>query len=893
MFSNSTFEQNHPPHFLIYNTMKQFTQLLICVLTLLSSFVWGQNGFTSYPIPFLTSAKYAIKVDAQANKWICSFRGLIKFDGSNFTEYKPANSNIPSNFVWDVAFDASSNVWVATSAGLAKFDGATWNTFNVINSGLPNDTINTVFVNGTDIWAGTKQGLAKFDGSNWTVYTTSNSGLINNNVTAFNMDSNGDLWIGTNACLSVKSGSTWTNYDDSNSNLPSQKIHAIHFDNSQKWVSTGTNIFEFSNNLFLPFSSRYITGLNESNNTLSTDFVTSKTLSKGPQGGLLTNNMYEFVGADAHRYNSTFTGYCHTFESSTSLVWFVGVNTLYSFNYANYTGTTLLNEPQGFNTLDINNVKAAVSTMGDMHWNGSNSAYEVPKNSGRNTIFCSNFWIGGVDGGGQLHQAAMTYRQIGFDYWPGPLDTITGTTDTATVIAYNKVWKVDRLKIEEFQTMFANGSVQNGSYTVDPTILSWPAHGTGNFSRNLAPFVDVNADGNYNPLTDGDYPKIKGDQMCFWIFNDSRTHTETGGASLGIEVHASAYAFACPDAGVNDSANALNYTTLYNYKIFNRSSNNYQQGALGIMEDVDLGGPYDDYVGCNPADNYGFVFNGDSIDDNGGTGQLLYGTNPPMQSTVILNGPVSDLGDNIDNDNDGTIDEVGERSLMTSFLYYNNDGSTTGNPGGDQGMYAYLNSMWMDSTHVTYGGDGHLSSGINTNFMFDGVPSVSGWTEQSVGNAPSDRRFVMGTNHFEMPAGESFDFDFALVYTRDTTSAANYSIQSLYQKNKQDVLRIKQWYTGNNFPSCLDVTNSITNNSEMAISFMVYPNPASSDLTIAYKPETKNAVVEIFNSIGQQVKQIALVDENQQITIADLTNGLYILKLNDGKNSATQRFVKQ
>ncbi|MBK7183400.1 MAG: hypothetical protein IPH89_10910 [Bacteroidetes bacterium] len=45
------------------------------------------------------------------------------------------------------------------------------------------------------------------------------------------------------------------------------------------------------------------------------------------------------------------------------------------------------------------------------------------------------------------------------------------------------------------------------SYNVDPTILSWPAHGTGNFSRNLAPFVDVNADGNYNPLTGGDYPK--------------------------------------------------------------------------------------------------------------------------------------------------------------------------------------------------------------------------------------------------------------------------------------------------------------------------------------------------------------------------------------------------
>jgi hypothetical protein len=853
MLSNSTFEQNHPPYFLIYNTMKQFTQLLICVLTLLSGFVWGQNGFTSYPIPFLTSIKYAIKVDAQSNKWICSNRGLVKFDGSNFTEYNSTNSNIPSNRVWDVAFDASNNVWVATSAGLAKFDGTTWTTFNVINSGIPNDTINTVFVNGTDIWAGTKQGLAKFDGSNWIVYNTSNSGLLNNFISAINVDSNGDVWAGTNVGLSVKSGSTWTNYDDSNSNLPSQKIFAIHFDNTQKWVSTGTNIFEFSNNVLYPFTSKYNIGLVDANDVLIYGFASSKTLSKGPQGGLLTNNMYEFVGEDAHKYNSTFSGYCHTFESSTSLVWFANGNTLYSFNYVNHIGTTLLNEPQGFNTLDINNVKAAVSNMGDMHWNGSYSAYEVPKNSGRNTLFCSNFWIGGVDGGGQLHQAAMTYRQTGLDYWPGPLDTITGTTDTATVIAYNKVWKVDRLKIEEFQAMFANGSVQNGSYSVDPTILSWPAHGTGNFSRNLAPFVDVNADGIYNPLTDGDYPKIKGDQMCFWIFNDSRTHTETGGASLGIEVHASAYAFACPDATVNDSVNAINYTTLYNFKIFNRSQNDYRNAAIGIMEDVDLGGAYDDFVGCNPADNYGFVYNGYSIDGNGGTGQLVYGGNPPMQSTVILNGPVSDLGDNVDNDNDGAIDEVGERSLMTNFVYYFNDFGVQGNPSATTDFYNYLNGRWKDSTNFTYGGTAY-GGAVPTNFMFDGVPAVSGWNEVNAGNIPADRRLLMGSSHFGMTKGESVDFDFALVYTRDTTSAANYSIQSLYQKNKQDVLRIKQWYTGNNFPSCLDITNGITNNSEIAISFMVYPNPASSDLTIAYKPETKNAVVEIYNSIGQQVK---------------------------------------
>jgi hypothetical protein len=109
-------------------------------------------------------------------------------------------------------------------------------------------------------------------------------------------------------------------------------------------------------------------------------------------------------------------------------------------------------------------------------------------------------------------------------------------------------------------------------------------------------------------------------------------------------------------------------------------------------------------------------------------------------------------------------------------------------------------------------------------------------------------------------------------YMQQPIDSTNYT-NNKYIFNKNDLVGIQQW-------------NNIS-------SFAVFPNPASSDLTIAYKPETKNAVVEIYNSIGQQVKQIALVDENQQITIADLTNGLYILKLNDGKNSATQRFVKQ
>ena len=52
---------------------------------------------------------------------------------------------------------------------------------------------------------------------------------------------------------------------------------------------------------------------------------------------------------------------------------------------------TLVNPsfPQGFNTLDINMVNAGLLNRGDMHWDLSNTQYEVPKGSGRHGMFCS------------------------------------------------------------------------------------------------------------------------------------------------------------------------------------------------------------------------------------------------------------------------------------------------------------------------------------------------------------------------------------------------------------------------------------------------------------------------------------------------------------------------
>ncbi len=160
----------------------------------------------------------------------------------------------------------------------------------------------------------------------------------------------------------------------------------------------------------------------------------------------------------------------------------------YKFNETNYTmplGTININN---FKTLDVNNVKAGIANRGDMHWDAGgqgNAMYEVPKGSGKHSNFASALWIGGLDNGGQLHGAAQTYRHNGSDFWPGPLDTINATIDTATSLAYDKIWKVSYTDINNFITAFNSGSV-----VATPDMLTWPAHGSGNNSRNLAPFVD-------------------------------------------------------------------------------------------------------------------------------------------------------------------------------------------------------------------------------------------------------------------------------------------------------------------------------------------------------------------------------------------------------------------
>jgi hypothetical protein len=418
--------------------------------------------------------------------------------------------------------------------------------------------------------------------------------------------------------------------------------------------------------------------------------------------------------------------------------------------------------------LTPNMISTRILNRGDLGWDPISQVpyYNVPRYSKTNSIFCSSIWIGGYDQQGNLYAAAQTYRQnTGNDFLPGPLDTV-GKADSAAKVFFDNIWVTRRTDIDEFRYQYAIGNVQNGTFVISPYILDWPAfYNNSAFPQKLAPFVDFNNDGLYNPY-DGDYPEVKGEQMSWCVYNDDLWKTETNSPSMFAEIHATAYGYYCPSS--QDALSRLiAYTTFYHYDLYNRSDRTYDSCYFGIWSEIDLGNAADDYVGCNVTNNSFYAYNGDSIDDGRGG----FGLCTPVQNITFLKGPPAPFGDNKDNNHNRVTDESEEDLGMSGFLiFYPANNTISSNPYYADDYYGYLVPRWLDDSPVTFGGDGVGNfvgaTNIPTTFMFPDTtdPNFSvPWTMPGAGMQPTDVRGNGSVGPFTWQPDSMVSFDVAYI----------------------------------------------------------------------------------------------------------------------------------
>ncbi|MDP1622902.1 MAG: hypothetical protein Q8M08_11260 [Bacteroidales bacterium] len=337
--------------------------------------------------------------------------------------------------------------------------------------------------------------------------------------------------------------------------------------------------------------------------------------------------------------------------------------------------------------LDINNVRTLCYSYGN-GWFLENAEYEIPKGSRKTSMFSFSLWIGGIDINNNLKLAAYRYGQgpttssahTKNDFWPGPL-TVDGTAaiGAETCAEFDKLFPMTRVEVQEFLAWWEN-QAEFPNYSIPKSIMEWPAHGNKAKGQAyyLAPFKDVNGDGNYDPKQ-GDYPYydlsnhlcpsnrmdstprivrskiknggvnsngveidtlgilvdqvLKGDQTLWSVYNDKGNyHSESAGEPIGMEVRAQYFSFATNDE--------INNMTFYSYELINRSTYTLTGTYFSQWVDPDLGWANDDFVGCDVNRGLGYCYNGTPID---GTGQsFAYGAHPPAVGVDFFQGPYMD-----------------------------------------------------------------------------------------------------------------------------------------------------------------------------------------------------------------------------------------------------------
>jgi len=503
--------------------------------------------------------------------------------------------------------------------------------------------------------------------------------------------------------------------------------------------------------------------------------------------------------------------------------------------------------------LEINDAVVGLTTNGNIWDNGlTGDGYKMKTDgSDKRLSYNAAIWVGAKDESGQTFVAGNTYSAGGStDWYPGPLNDEGVSFDNGCV-DWDRFWVVNQAEIEEHLNNILNG--EDGDEI--EAIYSWPGRDNPFFeemngfeipeSLDLAPFVDTDQDGIYDP-SKGDYPQIKGDQAVWWVTNDAAgLHRNSQGPALKVEMQIMAYA----TQDSNDPI--LNQTTHYDVKLVNKSGGVLRDGLIGLWTHFSLGFDRDDYIGYDPVGMM-YAYNITKCDfwnvvhdsDCQAT-ETTYGTDIPMVGIIktdAIQNPVSSFhvkgrGSSLPDVPDYETDEI----------FYNN-----------------MQGLWSDGMPMTVGGNGYDSTNADfTKFAFDGDPAMS--DEWSMCSDSLDWGIYEGIMSSELPVLNDREFataSYAVIHRKGVVHPCP-SIEPL----REAAITIQEMST------------SVKGTESQSISqFELAPNPA--DQWIEVDSKIPFVAATMCSLDGSRVS--VDVTDKSLLDVSLLKSGMYFLMLDFG-----------
>ena len=475
---------------------------------------------------------------------------------------------------------------------------------------------------------------------------------------------------------------------------------------------------------------------------------------------------------------------------------------------------------------NINNVRATLLSSGDVWWNLQEGQYYVPNTPPEiqdvSSIFAGSVWIGGfepIEGGDDILKIAATTYRPGGDWYPGPLNDETGTTEADVCERWDRFFEVTGREIDLHRVNYNTFKTAGLDYPKDSipdNVRFYPGLGNTDFpikygfqlpdaGQGLGAFYD-HPDSQldiYDP-ENGDYPviEVRGcsdfgpqypDQMFFWIYNDQGgPHLGTNGEAIQMEVQVQAFGY--------ESNDELNDMTFQRYKLINRAQTVIKDCYFAMWVDGDLGCSEDDFIGCDTTRSLAILYNQDELDgDNGtacSTGAPTYQGNVPILGIDYFRGPLKPQVFNDDGTLRDLIDVFEEPDTfvelgMSSFVYTNRQGAGEHPPGTFDAQtaaehYNLLDGRWRDGLAITQGGSGYnIGSTDTVRYVLPGAPSNdNSWSMCSAGLGFGDRRTIQASGPFVLKQGAINELIIGVAWVADQV----YPCPELGALNKADDL---------------------------------------------------------------------------------------------------------
>ena len=267
-----------------------------------------------------------------------------------------------------------------------------------------------------------------------------------------------------------------------------------------------------------------------------------------------------------------------------------------------------LNNQNSWARIDVNNIALWISNNGlfAVHPETGCCGLEYPKGSGKTLIYSAGPWVVGKIN----NELRTTGAYYSTEFQPG-LILSDGNPDNPNLEKY-RVYKINK---DEFVPQ--------------------------------------------EVIDQGGPSEVLGDQMLYTVFNDANPDPHTAvwqTEPIKLEVHLTVWAY-------NGLQEAFNNAVFLQYEFINKNIYPLTDAYVGFFFDTDIGEAVDDWIGCDPAQNVGYGYNGMLVDD-------VYGKEVPCIGCDILQGPLVPSPGDTARFPDGRIFPDYKNLEMTAFVRY-------------------------------------------------------------------------------------------------------------------------------------------------------------------------------------------------------------------------------